>query len=126
MFINKIIVENYDANRSQETYNPIIISSFGGYFPNYPADVLENMNTELAKIAIIQKIRFINLKFKNILIIWEEINEGKNDIIKASKYNVLDGPNYDELVFKPTIMHTYIFEVENLIFIIRLYFEAEK
>ena len=115
-----MIVEiNYNANRSQETYKPLILSSLGNFFPCYPNNIIQQMNVELAKSAIIQKVRYINLKFKELVDLWLIMTKGSNNPSEAILRNILDSPNYHDLVCQTTIGHEYKFRSEEIIFNIR-------
>jgi len=69
----QIVEVNYDAGRPYNTFSLNSLSMYDNFFPTYPRNVLQNMNIELAKIAIIQKNKEILLRLPHRQFVFNQV-----------------------------------------------------
>jgi len=121
-----ILEINYDAGRSQKTYEHYVLSLYSAELPKYP-NIIGEINLFLLSTDIIQRIRYINLKFDMLIELHKYIfSSDRNlpqNINKLSEENVLDTFNAVDYVTKPAIHYKYKLLTEELIFLIKQIFD---
>lgn len=104
-----MLEKNYDAGRKLTTYKPLSVD-FIKSFPAYKS-IPNICNSELVKITILEKIRYINFTFDKLLKLHNDMTCGKEDVIRNSLYI----PNSNILDSKPMIGSEYKFVVEDIV-----------